>query len=394
MNGLITIKNRFSFQVGELPAQLAEHLRPDQIGNWRFQFARLAEQQPPFYWHVGVANGQLTHSGNSLWSSATLFKIVWRYSKLLRQPEFQARLKIFKDLAQQETCSPLHLIEQLKQDKMLTDRQLRQFLQTKILSDFDQYSQFSKGKAEFIADPDLTKLPNIAGFNIADILQQSQARQAQWSSIKRYVPSLEFIPTVSVDTPASNLLVLQQAKVADLLQAERNINQIAQQLAKDNIDVAQIFANLVQAGVITLTNPRSNKTPTVMVIDDSSLMLTQFKHWLKPTMYQVLTCQDATRAVAMIQKHRPAAIFIDINMPVISGFDLVKQIRSLPKIAHIPIAILTGEQKLSNRWRAKWSSCEFITKPLTASEQSNFANTLQELIPQLLSGSVITPTQT
>jgi CheY-like chemotaxis protein len=130
------------------------------------------------------------------------------------------------------------------------------------------------------------------------------------------------------------------------------------------------------------------------VIDDSSLMLTQFKHWLKLTKYKVLACQDATHSMAMIRKYRPAAIFIDINMPVICGFDLVKQIRSTPAIANIPIAILTGEQKLSNRWRAKWSSCEFVTKPMTTSEQSNFADTLQELIPRLLSGDLTNPTQT
>ncbi len=395
MTGLITTESRFSFQLGELPEKLAEHLRQDQAGNWRFQFDKLAQRESPFYWYVGVANGRLIHSGSSVWSSATILRTVRRYSKNLRQKEFQAHLKILSELSQQEAYNPLYLIEQLKQNQMVTDRQISQFLQIKILSDFDQYSRFSSGIADFIFDPQLVKPPSLEGFEIDDILQLSKARQSQWHTIRQYVPSLGLIPTLrATSTQFQNFTVGQQKKIMELVKSEGNVNQIARQLAKDHLDVAQMFANLTQAGVITMTKPKPAKTITVMVIDDSSLMLTQFKHWLKSTQYQVLACQNATDSMAMIRQYQPAAIFIDINMPVISGFDLVKQIRSTPAMANIPIAILTGEQKLSNRWRAKWSSCEFVTKPMTASEQSDFADTLQELISRLLSGSVVDPTQT
>jgi CheY-like chemotaxis protein len=229
----------------------------------------------------------------------------------------------------------------------------------------------------------------LEGLDINDILVLSQARQSQWQTIRRYIPSLGMIPTLRANSSQfQSFTIGQQEKILKLVESGENINQVARTLAKDHLDVAQMFANLVQAGVVTLTQPQPMKTVTVMVIDDSSLMLTQFRHWLKSTQYRVLPCQDAANSMLMIRKYRPSAIFIDINMPVICGFDLVKQIRSTPAIANIPIAILTGEQKLSNRWRAKWSSCEFVTKPMTASEQSDFADKLQELIPRLLSGPV------
>jgi CheY-like chemotaxis protein len=389
MTGLITTESQFSFQLGELPAQLAEHVRQDQVGNWRFQFDKLAERETPFYWYVGVDHGKVMHSGSSVWSSAAVLKIIRRYSRHLMQKEFQVRLKNFKELVQQEAYNPLHLVEQLKQNQMVTDVQLSQFLQTKIMSDFDQYSRFSSGKAEFIFDPHLVKPLNLDGLDINDILELSKARQSQWHTIRRYVPSLGLIPTVRNNSSQfQSFTIGQQQKIMKLVQSGENINQIARRLAKDHLDVAQMFANLIQAGVITLIQAQPAKTVTVMVIDDSSLMLTQFKHWLKSTQYQVLPCQDAADSMSMIRKYRPAAIFIDINMPVICGFDLVKQIRSTPVIANIPIAILTGEQKLSNRWRAKWSSCEFVTKPMTASEQGDFADKLQELIHRLLSSPV------
>lgn len=393
MTGLITTESQFSFQLGELPTQLADHLRQDQVGNWRFQFDKLAEREEPFYWYVGVDHGKVIHSGSSAWSATAVLKVIRRYSRHLMQKEFQERLKTFKELSQQEVYNPSYLVEQLKQNQMLTDAQLSQFLQTKIMSDFDQYSRFSSGKAEFIFDPHLVKPLSLEGLEIDRIVKLSKVRQSQWHTIRQYVPSLGLIPMLRADSSQFQSFALeQQAKIIKLVQSGGNINQIAQKLAKDHIDVAQMFANLAQAGVITLTTAQPIKTVTVMVIDDSSLMLTQFKHWLKSTHYEVLTCQDAADSISMIHKYRPAAIFIDINMPVICGFDLVKKIRSTPAIASIPIAILTGEQKLSNRWRAKWSSCEFVTKPMTADEQNDFPDKLQELIPRLLS-SPVDPTQ-
>ena len=62
----------------------------------------------------------------------------------------------------------------------------------------------------------------------------------------------------------------------------------------------------------------------------------------------------------------------------------MKQIRQQPELRAIPLTILTGEQKLSNKWRAQWSGCEFLTKPLTAAGIGDFQVQLEELIPRLL----------
>lgn len=78
-------------------------------------------------------------------------------------------------------------------------------------------------------------------------------------------------------------------------------------------------------------------------------------------------------------------------MPGITGFELVKEIRQQPSLAAIPLVILTGEQKLSNKWRAQWSGCEFLNKPLAATEINQFQLQLQELIHALVFGpSMIT----
>jgi CheY-like chemotaxis protein len=98
----------------------------------------------------------------------------------------------------------------------------------------------------------------------------------------------------------------------------------------------------------------------------------------------VVTCDEAKNALETIKKVKPSIIFIDINMPEVSGFELVKQIRQQPDLKGIPLTILTGEEKLSNKWRAQWSGCEFLNKPLTSAAIGDFQVQLEELIPRLL----------
>ena len=72
--------------------------------------------------------------------------------------------------------------------------------------------------------------------------------------------------------------------------------------------------------------------------------------------------------------------FIDVNMPGLSGFDLLKQIRRQPKLVNIPLIILTSERTLSNNWRAQQSGCQFLSKPLSPEDIPQFKRKLRLLI--------------
>ena len=172
--------------------------------------------------------------------------------------------------------------------------------------------------------------------------------------------------------------------IQNWVQSGKTLNNIAIGLAKDTLEVAKIFAKLVGSGIVQLVPPTEFEPSTIMIIDDSPLVLMQFQHWATALGYSIMVCQDAEVALARILQAKPSAIFIDINMPEISGFELAKQIRQRPQISAIPLVILTGEQKLSNKWRAQWSGCEFLTKPLSTSEIGLFQTQLQEMLQRLI----------
>jgi CheY-like chemotaxis protein len=216
-------------------------------------------------------------------------------------------------------------------------------------------------------------------------MEASNRRLIQWAKLKEFVPSMDVVPILDrVALAKANLSSAQKQRIEDLVKSEKTLNQLAYGMAKDNLEVAQMFGKLIEAGLLRLRSTGSNLPPTVMIVDDSPVVLSQFQHWLTVLGYPVVVCQDAEIALSMILQVKPATIFIDINMPNISGFELVKQIRQRPEIAATPLAILTGEQKLSNKWRAQWSGCEFLTKPLSMAEISSFQEELPQVLQRLL----------
>lgn len=386
MSQSIATNNQFSFAARELPARLLEYIQAGEIGYWQHQFDRLAGREPTFYWNLGIANGQIIYSGNRVFSAKMLLRVAERYVPHPR-PSVKLQLEQLKHKAQEDKLSHAQLFELMKQSNIITEKQLVEALRIKILNDLDIYLLMGSGSAKFVPGTIEDRLP-VNGFSPIELLDEAEQRQLQWAQLRQQVLSMKLCPILDrAAIDRANLPDSQRLRIEKMAQSDKSLNSIAEGMAKDNLEVAQMFAKLARIGLVQLQPHQKHITATVMVIDDSPVLLSQFNHWVSALGYSVITCEEAKNAIDMIKKVKPAVIFIDINMPEISGFELVKQIRQQPKLRGIPLTILTGEQKLSNKWRAQWSGCEFLTKPLTAEAIGDFQVQLEELIPRLLNPS-------
>jgi CheY-like chemotaxis protein len=384
MNGLITQENRFNFAEGQLLKALSSYKHQGGTGYWQHHFDRLAERERKFSWYLGVHQGKLIYSSSSEISAQSLLRILLRYAPPSQRDAAKAQWRSLQQKAQKQEISEQELWQQLQQDNLVKPGQLEQAIKLKILNDLDSYMSLGSGWAEFISAPNLAEKIPCEGQEVEGILLISGHRQHLWQQIDREVPSIQLFPVLSAKGwGETKFNTSQQAKIESLIKKKVSLNQIAQHMGKDSLDIAQMFAKLVRAGAVEMHQPQSN-LPTILTVDDSPVVLKQFNHWLTNLNYKCVPCQHATQAITAIKQCNPAVIFLDINMPVISGFELVKNIRSQIEFAHIPIVILTGEQKLSNKWRAQWSGCEFLTKPTSSTEYKGFQEVLQELIPKLL----------
>jgi CheY-like chemotaxis protein len=382
-----TTADQFSFSARELSPQLLAHIDNGKTGYWQHQFDRFADREKSFCWNVAIANGQILYSGNRNWSTQMLFRVVERYIVQTHSYATKLQIELLKRQVQEESITPAQLLLAMAQSNVINEAQLKVALRIKILNDLDSYLLMGSGSAKFIAVDIDNQLP-IGGFSPIELLDEAEQRHLQWTQVRQQVPSMKLCPILDRSAmEKANLPDGQQQRIEKLVQSDKTLATIAEEMAKDNLEVAQMFAKLVRIGLVEFKPSQQHPTSTVMVIDDSPVLLTQFRTWVSALGYAVKTCQDAKTALTKIAEIKPSVIFIDINMPEISGFELVKQIRQQPDLKGIPLTILTGEQKLSNKWRAQWSGCEFLSKPLTAAGISDFQVQLEELIPRLMSTS-------
>lgn len=378
--------DQFSFQDQSLPQVLTTNIQPDMNGYWQHQFAQLSGRQSSFHWYLGVANGQIIYSGSTPLDSVATIRLMQRYLPQTRQEPYRENFMHLKDQVEEQSITPAQLLAQVLQLGIANQEQLKAATRLKVLNDLDTYASMGAGDATFLAEG-AAFLEEVIwlGSDATSLLQESLQRRHLWQQVKQYVPSLNLIPQLRLETLQQAAIPPKEKERIQMLgQSGKTLNQIALSLAKDSLEVASMFARLVRAGLINLSEQQSNAAVSIMIIDDSPMILKQFQHWVTALGYRVVACQQAETALATIQQAKPATIFIDINMPSISGFELVKQIRQQPQITNIPLVILTGEQKLSNKWRAQWSGCEFLTKPLSAADLSEFQAQLQVLLQRLV----------
>ncbi|MCL2250158.1 MAG: response regulator, partial [Oscillospiraceae bacterium] len=86
---------------------------------------------------------------------------------------------------------------------------------------------------------------------------------------------------------------------------------------------------------------RQSNKQKIVIIDDTVSVLKLMQDALKDD-YDVLTNKDARKALEIINKATPDLIILDLIMPDISGFDVLKQLKSSEVTGSIPVVIASG----------------------------------------------------
>lgn len=89
---------------------------------------------------------------------------------------------------------------------------------------------------------------------------------------------------------------------------------------------------------IELTLPRAIE-PRVLVIDDNAAIHQLFERYLAPHHYEVLHAHGGAEALQLAADEQPDAITLDVMMPNVDGWQVLRQLAAHPKTARIPIVI-------------------------------------------------------
>lgn len=107
----------------------------------------------------------------------------------------------------------------------------------------------------------------------------------------------------------------------------------------------------------------------VMVIDDSRTIRKSAETMLSREGCQVITADDGFEALALIHKHQPDLIFVDIMMPRLDGYQTCAIIKNNQKFRTTPVIMLTSKDGLFDKARGRIvGSDHYLTKPFTKDE--------------------------
>ena len=110
-------------------------------------------------------------------------------------------------------------------------------------------------------------------------------------------------------------------------------------------------------------------TQQILVVEDSPTVLHQTTKMLTDGGYTVLTAADGEEAVQLVLEQKPSLVLLDVILPKLNGYQVCRQIKSIPETADIPVIMITGKAKDSDRhWGMEQGADEYITKPFEADE--------------------------
>ena len=106
-------------------------------------------------------------------------------------------------------------------------------------------------------------------------------------------------------------------------------------------------------------------TARVLVVDDilSNVKLLEAK--LTAEYFEVLTASSGEQALTRVAAELPDIVLLDVMMPGMDGFEVCRRIKANPRIAHIPIVMVTALDQPSDRVMGLDAGADdFLTKPV------------------------------
>jgi two-component system, cell cycle response regulator DivK len=105
--------------------------------------------------------------------------------------------------------------------------------------------------------------------------------------------------------------------------------------------------------------------PKILYVEDNEDNVYMLVRRLERKGFEVLIAPDGEQGVAMAHNEHPDLILMDLNMPVLDGWEATRQLKGAPDTQAIPVIALSAHAMSGDRERALEAGCdEYDTKPV------------------------------
>ena len=269
------------------------------------------------------------------------------------------------------------LVNWAKQNRLLRHEMLKHIQTTivEVLFDIVQAQSISCQQiTQAQLAPQLTLIDVEQAFNLA-VQQQQQWQQANLADI---LPN-RAIAIVAIAEFQQLVAPQVYRALKSLLDGNYTIREIAHQMRKSPVKIARSFLPHLQSGNLRLVDPLDftnpidraypmglgDTVPLIACVDDSPFVCDRLEQIFRGVGYQYLSVLDARQALPILIAKKPQLIFLDLVMPNANGHEICSRLRKVAAFRDTPIVILTGNDGVIDRVRAKVvGATDFLTKPV------------------------------
>jgi two-component system cell cycle response regulator DivK len=105
-------------------------------------------------------------------------------------------------------------------------------------------------------------------------------------------------------------------------------------------------------------------TKRILIVEDHEDARRILRDMLETTDYELVEAENGEQALAVVARQRPDLILMDIQLPILDGYEATRRIKADPALRSIPIIAVTSYALSGDEAKARAAGCDdFIPKP-------------------------------
>jgi CheY-like chemotaxis protein len=105
--------------------------------------------------------------------------------------------------------------------------------------------------------------------------------------------------------------------------------------------------------------------PTILLVEDNEMNRNMLSRRLERRGYAVIIAVDGVQALEMVRSEAPDLVLMDMSLPEMDGWEVVRRLRADGSTGHLPIIALTAHAMSGDRERALEAGCnDYDVKPV------------------------------
>jgi two-component system cell cycle response regulator DivK len=107
-------------------------------------------------------------------------------------------------------------------------------------------------------------------------------------------------------------------------------------------------------------------TRRILVVEDQEDNRRIIRDLLQSVGYQLIEAADGAAGVRLAKEERPDLILMDIQLPVLDGYEATRRIKADPELRPIPIVVVTSYALSGDDAKARTAGCDaYVAKPFS-----------------------------